>query len=118
MIIYYQFYSYKSICDYPVGKVGFCKVRNCFSYFHSLSSTKNVKQYLISNNEQKDNPCVSIEENFQLDHTGTNEQDLDMLMNDSTEDFDNLFNKNKKSIMRKIVGKWEVREIHLRATRQ
>ena len=91
----------------PVCKVGFCKVRNCFSYFHSLSSTKNVKQYLISNNEQKDNPCVSIEENFQLDHTGTNEQDIDILMNDSTEDFDNLFNKNKnkKSIMRKIVGK-------------
>ena len=50
---------------------------------------------------------MSIEENFQLDHTGTNEQDIDMLMNDSTEDFDNLFNKNKnkKSIMRKIVGK-------------
>ena len=61
---------------------------------------------------------MSIVENFQLDHAGTNEQDLDMLTSDSTEEFDNLFNKNKKSIMRKIVGKWEVREIHLRATRQ
>ena len=33
----------------PACKVRFCKVRNYFSYFHFLSSTKNVKTYLISN---------------------------------------------------------------------
>ena len=91
----------------PVYKVNFCKDINYFSYFHSLSSTKNVKKYLITNNELKENSCLSIVENFQLDHANINEQDLDMLMSDSTEDFDNLFNENenKKTIMCKIVGK-------------